>query len=232
MPDRKNIKLVIIEDDKDIRELLSYNISSLGYQVHSFSNGESGLKHLRNNKSNLLLLDLMLPGISGYDICRIIKSDPKLKDLLIIMLTAKGSEADIVKGLELGADDYIVKPFSGSILSARIAAVLRRVKKTDSKILNFDDSLKIDIGKHQVSVNNAIIDLTFSEFEILSMLAQNPGLVYTRSQIIDSIRGDNYPATDRTIDFQIVGLRKKLSTAKKYIKTIRGIGYKFNDEDE
>ncbi|MFL2524864.1 MAG: response regulator transcription factor, partial [Candidatus Neomarinimicrobiota bacterium] len=194
MPDRKNIKLVIIEDDKDIRELLSYNISSLGYQVHSFSNGESGLKHLRNNKSNLLLLDLMLPGISGYDICRIIKSDPKLKDLLIIMLTAKGSEADIVKGLELGADDYIVKPFSGSILSARIAAVLRRVKKTDSKILNFD-SLKIDIGKHQVSVNNAIIDLTFSEFEILSMLAQNPGLVYTRSQIIDSIRGDNYPAT-------------------------------------
>jgi two-component system alkaline phosphatase synthesis response regulator PhoP len=231
MTDRKNIKLVIIEDDKDIRELLSYSISSLGYQVHSFSNGESGLKHLRNNKSNLLLLDLMLPGISGYDICRIIKSDPKLKDLLIIMLTAKGSEADIVKGLELGADDYIVKPFSSSILSARIAAVLRRVKKTDSKILNFD-SLKIDIGKHQVSVNNAIIDLTFSEFEILSMLAQNPGLVYTRSQIIDSIRGDNYPATDRTIDFQIVGLRKKLSTAKKYIKTIRGIGYKFNDEDE
>jgi two-component system phosphate regulon response regulator PhoB len=231
MPDRKNIKLVIIEDDKDIRELLSYNISSLGYQVHSFSNGESGLKHLRNNKSNLLLLDLMLPGISGYDICRIIKSDPKLKDLLIIMLTAKGSEADIVKGLELGADDYIVKPFSSSILSARIAAVLRRVKKTDSKILNFD-SLKIDISKHQVSVNNAIIDLTFSEFEILSMLAQNPGLVYTRSQIIDSIRGDNYPATDRTIDFQIVGLRKKLSTAKNYIKTIRGIGYKFNDEDE
>ena len=202
MPDRKNIKLVIIEDDKDIRELLSYNISSLGYQVHSFSNGESGLKHLRNNKSNLLLLDLMLPGISGYDICRIIKSDPKLKDLLIIMLTAKGSEADIVKGLELGADDYIVKPFSSSILSARIAAVLRRVKKTDSKILNFD-SLKIDISKHQVSVNNAIIDLTFSEFEILSMLAQNPGLVYTRSQIIDSIRGDNYPATDRTIDFQL-----------------------------
>jgi two-component system alkaline phosphatase synthesis response regulator PhoP len=231
MPDRKNIKLVIIEDDKDIRELLSSNISSLGYQVHSFSNGESGLKHLRNNKSNLLLLDLMLPGISGYDICRIIKSDPKLKDLLIIMLTAKGSEADIVKGLELGADDYIVKPFSSSILSARIAAVLRRVKKTDSKILNFD-SLKIDISKHQVSVNNAIIDLTFSEFEILSMLAQNPGLVYTRSQIIDSIRGDNYPATDRTIDFQIVGLRKKLSTAQKYIKTIRGIGYKFNDEDE
>ena len=231
MSDRKNIKLVIIEDDKDIRELLSYNISSLGYQVHSFSNGESGLKHLRNNKSNLLLLDLMLPGISGYDICRIIKSDPKLKDLLIIMLTAKGSEADIVKGLELGADDYIVKPFSSSILSARIAAVLRRVKKTDSKILNFD-SLKIDISKHQVSVNNAIIDLTFSEFEILSMLAQNPGLVYTRSQIIDSIRGDNYPATDRTIDFQIVGLRKKLSTAQKYIKTIRGVGYKFNDEDE
>lgn len=231
MSDTKNIKLVIIEDDKDIRELLAYNISSLGYQVQSFSNGESGLKHLRNNKSNLLLLDLMLPGISGYDICRIIKSDPKLKDLLIIMLTAKGSEVDIVKGLELGADDYIVKPFSGSILSARIAAVLRRVKKTDSKILNFD-SLKIDIGKHQVSVNNAIIDLTFSEFEILSMLAQNPGLVYTRSQIIDSIRGDNYPATDRTIDFQIVGLRKKLSTAKKYIKTIRGIGYKFNDEDE
>ena len=124
MPDRKNIKLVIIEDDKDIRELLSYNISSLGYQVHSFSNGESGLKHLRNNKSNLLLLDLMLPGISGYDICRIIKSDPQLKKLLIIMLTAKGSEADIVKGLELGADDYIVKPFSSSILSARISACL------------------------------------------------------------------------------------------------------------
>jgi len=150
---------------------------------------------------------------------------------LIIILSAKGGETDIVKGLELGADDYIVKPFSSSILSARITAVLRRVKKTDSKILNFD-SLKIDISKHQVSVNNAIIDLTFSEFEILSMLAQNPGLVYTRSQIIDSIRGDNYPATDRTIDFQIVGLRKKLSTAKKYIKTIRGIGYKFNDEDE
>ena len=231
MSDRKNIKLVIIEDDKDIRELLSYNISSLGYQVHSFSNGESWLKHLRNNKSNLLLLDLMLPGINGYDICRIIKSDPKLKELLIIILSAKGGETDIVKGLELGADDYIVKPFSSSILSARISAVLRRVKKTDSIILNFD-GLKIDISKHQVSVNDSIIDLTFSEFEILSILAQNPGLVYTRSQIIDSIRGDNYPATDRTIDFQIVGLRKKLSTAKKYIKTIRGIGYKFNDEED
>ena len=161
MPDRKNIKLVIIEDDKDIRELLSYNISSLGYQVHSFSNGESGLKHLRNNKSNLLLLDLMLPGINGYDICRIIKSDPKLKELLIIILSAKGGETDIVKGLELGADDYIVKPFSSSILSARISAVLRRVKKTDSIILNFD-GLKIDISKHQVSVNDSIIDLTFS----------------------------------------------------------------------
>ena len=229
MSDKKNIKLVIIEDDKDIRELLSYNISSLGYQVHSFSNGESGLKYLRNNKSNLVLLDLMLPGINGYDICRIIKSDPKLKNLLIIMLTAKGSEADIVKGLELGADDYIVKPFSSSILSARISAVLRRVKKTDSKILNFG-SLKIDIGKHQVSVNNSIIDLTFSEFEILSMLAQNPGLVYTRSQIIDSIRGDNYPATDRTIDFQMVGLRKKLQKMGKEIQTIRGIGYRFRED--
>ena len=219
MSDRKNIKLVIIEDDKDIRELLSYNISSLGYQVHSFSNGESGLKYLRNNKSNLVLLDLMLPGINGYDICRIIKSDPKLKELLIIILSAKGGETDIVKGLELGADDYIVKPFSGSVLSARIAAVLRRVKKTDSKILNFG-SLKIDIGKHQVSVNNSIIDLTFSEFEILSMLAQNPGLVYTRSQIIDSIRGDNYPATDRTIDFQIVGLRKNYLLQKNILKLL------------
>ena len=119
----------------------------------------------------------------------------------------------------MGADDYIVKPFSSSILSARIAAVLRRVKKTDSKILNFD-SLKIDISKHQVSVNNAIIDLTFSEFEILSMLAQNPGLVYTRSQIIDSIRGDNYPATDRTIDFQIVGLRKNYLLQKNILKLL------------
>jgi two-component system alkaline phosphatase synthesis response regulator PhoP len=231
MSSSKNTNIVIIEDEKDIRELLSYNISLLGYQVQSFSNGESGLKHLRNNKTDLLLLDLMLPGIGGYDICRIIKSDPKLKDILIIMLTAKGSEADIVKGLELGADDYIVKPFSSSILSARIASVLRRVKKIKLSTLDFG-SLKIDINKHQVFVDNEIIELTFSEFEILSLLGQNPGLVYTRSQIIDSIRGDNYPATDRTIDFQIVGLRKKLLSAKKYIKTIRGVGYKFDEQDE
>ena len=222
--------ILIIEDEPDIRDLLEFQLKREGYNVLTSSDGEIGLKIARKQDPNLILLDLLLPGIKGLDVCRILKSDVNTSNINIIMVTALGQEENIVKGLETGADDYVSKPFNMSILLARVSAVLRR-NTTDA--ISYDDNVNINGIKiiprlREVTAGEQkIIDLTFTEFQILHLLSTHPGWVFTRYQIIDKIRGDNYPVTDRSVDFQIVGLRKKLGDHGKLIETIRGVGYRF-----
>ena len=231
--DSKNI--LVVEDDLDIRELISFNLQNEGHQVFEAKDGEAGIDKAREKLPDLILLDLMLPGIQGLDVCRIIKSDQETKETPIIMVTALGQEEDIVKGLETGADDYITKPFSIKVLIARVNAVLKRsieVGEDKSKDILIN-GINIKTRSREVRVNeNLINDLTFSEFQILYLLAGHPGWVFTRYQIIDKIRGDNYPVTDRSVDFQIVGLRKKLGDAGNLIKTVRGVGYRFTPDEK
>ena len=233
MLDSKNI--LVVEDDLDIRELISFNLQNEGHQVFEAKDGEAGIDKAREKLPDLILLDLMLPGIQGLDVCRVIKSDQETKETPIIMVTALGQEEDIVKGLETGADDYITKPFSIKVLIARVNAVLKRsieVGEDKSKDILIN-GINIKTRSREVRVNeNLINDLTFSEFQILYLLAGHPGWVFTRYQIIDKIRGDNYPVTDRSVDFQIVGLRKKLGDAGKLIKTVRGVGYRFTPDEK
>ena len=185
---------------------------------------------------DLILLDIMLPGIQGLDLCRIIKSDRNTKNIPIILVSALGQEDDIVNGLEAGADDYIAKPFSNRILLARIKSVLRRkVDQVDGDNKNnlHISGLSLKLGQREVKVDGKIVEnLTFTEFQILFLLCSHPGWVFTRYQIIEKIRGDNYPVTDRSVDYQIVGLRKKLGTAGNLIKTVRGVGYRFMPDEK
>ena len=231
MLNEKN-KILIVEDEQDIRDLLIFNLQKEGFKVESADNGDSALSLIRKNNFDLILLDLMLPGIGGFDLTRILKNDKKTSKTPILMLTAKGEESDIVKGLELGADDYMTKPFSIKILIARINKILiKSNNRSDEANVLKHNSLSINLKARDVIVEGKKIDLTFTEFEILKLLASHSKWVYTRSEIINNIRGDDYIVTDRTIDFQIVGLRKKMGPAGKYIKTVRGVGYRFEDED-
>ncbi len=178
------------------------------------------------------MLDLMLPGMDGLEVAKNLKGDSKTKHVPIIMLTAKGEEADIVTGLELGADDYVTKPFSPRILIARIRAVIRRKDKSkkndDLETIQVHD-IAINPRKRKILANGKPVDLTFTEFQVLYYLAKRPGWVFTRTQIVDAVRGDDYPVTDRSVDVQIVGLRKKLSSCGRYIETVRGVGYRFRE---
>ena len=231
--DNKAITILIIEDEPDISELIEYNLSQSGYSILVSNNGEKGIENARKHLPDLILLDLMLPGIHGIDVCRILKNDKDTSSVSIIMLTALGQEEDIIKGLETGADDYVTKPFSFPVLEARIQSVLRRVKNEDIENQNVSISgIVISSRKREVVINGKQIEgLTFTEFQILHLLASHPGWVFTRYQIIDKIRGDNYPVTDRSVDFQIVGLRKKMGKKGKLINTIRGVGYRFQPDE-
>jgi len=219
-----------VDDEEDILELLNYNLTREGYQVLMAQSGEQALEAAQSELPGLIILDLMLPGIDGLDVCRELKKDSKTQNIPIIMLTAKGEEADIVTGLELGADDYVTKPFSPKVLLARVRSVLRRsvVPKEEGKKIKIHD-LVIDAGRHEVLAAGERVELTYTEFEILQLLAGRPGRVYTRYQIVDAIRGTEYAVTDRAVDVQIVALRKKLGACGKYIETVRGIGYRFKD---
>jgi two-component system alkaline phosphatase synthesis response regulator PhoP len=222
----------VIEDEQDIAELIRYNLDLAGYKVEIFPTGEAGFVALENKVPDLLILDIMLPGLNGLEICKRIKQIPAMKNLPIIMASAKGEEADIVKGLELGADDYITKPFSPRVLNARVDAVLRRGRQTLSEPAKDSISIhgiEINAGRVEVRVDGQKLDLTQSEFKILQFLVQRPGWVFTRGQIVEAIRGENYAVTDRTIDFQMVGLRKKMGDKGDYIETVRGVGYRFKD---
>ena len=224
-------RILVVDDEEDILELVRFNLARDGYSVICTTSGEETLSIARKEHPDLIVLDLMLPGIDGLDVAKILKNDPQIKDIPIVMLTAKGEEPDIVTGLELGADDYVTKPFSPRILVARIRAVLRRKVKEeprDESVLRIRN-LVIHSGRHEVLVNGDPVPLTFTEFGILSFLAKRPGWVFTRFQIVDAVRGDDYPVTDRSVDVQIVGLRKKLGSAGKYIETVRGVGYRFKE---
>jgi len=226
-------KILIVDDEEDILELLQYNLTREGSVVISATSGEKAIKKATAETPDLIFLDLMLPGIDGLEVTRQLKKKDITSDIPIIMLTAKGEEADIVTGLELGADDYITKPFSPRVVLARAKAVLRRrerQKSNKSEIIKIHD-LTIHMGMRNVLIKNEPVDLTYSQFQILAYLASRPGWVFTRTQIVDAIRGDDYPVTDRSVDTQIVGLRKKLGICDHYIETVRGVGYKFKDKE-
>lgn len=224
-------QILIIEDEEDILALIHYNLSREGYRVSAATSGEEGLRLARSERPDLLVLDLMLPGMDGLAVCRALKQNAETAEIAVVMLTAKGEEADVVAGLELGADDYVTKPFSPKVLAARIAAVLRRRGKAaegEEQVLEHS-GLTIHPGRNEVLVDGAAVELTFTEFRVLQFLASRPGWVFTRYQIVNAVRGDDYSVTERAVDVQIVGLRKKLGTAGKLIETVRGVGYRFKD---
>ena len=224
-------KILAVDDEEDILELLRFNLTKEGFSVIGAASGEEALKFARAEKPDLILLDLLLPGIDGLEVARRLKNDATTKEMPVIMVTAKGEEADIVTGLEVGAEDYITKPFSRKVLIARVRAVLRRkaaAPADDKEVLAVHDLL-IHPGRREVLVKGKPVPLTFTEFGILNFLARRPGWVFTRSRIVDAVRGDEYFVTDRAVDVQIVGLRKKLGSAAKAIETVRGVGYRFNE---
>lgn len=221
--------ILVVDDEEDILELVRYNLDREGYAVTCAASGEAALEAAAARPVDLIVLDLMLPGIDGLEVARRLRQSAENKDTPIVMLTAKGEEADIVTGLELGADDYVTKPFSPRILVARIKAVIRRrsgMLPADTEVLNVRE-LSIHPGRRYVTVKGNPLNLTFTEFQVLYFLARRPGWVFTRSQIVDAVRGDDYPVTDRSVDVQIVGLRKKLEPLGHYIETVRGVGYRF-----
>ena len=223
--------ILAVEDDEDILELLKYNLAKEGYRVTAVTSGEEGLQLARSTTPDLILLDLMLPGVDGLEVCRRLKLDAKTRQVPIIMLTAKGEEADIVTGLELGAEDYITKPFSTRVLLARVRAVLRRRRTAppgEDALLKIHE-LVIDPGRHEVLLRGQAIDLTASEFRLLHLLARRPGWVLTRTNIVEGLHGNDYPVTDRAVDVKIVALRKKLGAAADCIETVRGVGYRFKE---
>lgn len=225
--------ILIIEDEQDIIELLTYNLEQEGYTISFSTSGEEALSMVRRKSPDLILLDLMLPGVDGLEVCRNLKQDPSTREVPIIMLTAKSEDSDVISGLEIGADDYIPKPFSPKVLIARIRSVLRRNRPESpqpaERVLKIHD-IHIDISKHQVVCNGEEINLSATEFSILVFLARNPGWVFSRGQIIGAVKGEDYPVTERSVDVQILGLRKKLGERGKFIQTVRGVGYRLQME--
>ena len=224
-------KILVVDDEEDILELVQYNLSREGYNVTGTLTGEDALRKVRSDPFDLIVLDLMLPGMDGLAFTKTIKNDARLCNIPIVMLTAKGEEADIVTGLELGADDYITKPFSPKVMIARVRAALRRHNEEpeDEMAIVKIDELEINPGRRSVRASGEPVDLTYTEFQVLLLLAKRPGWVFTRSHIVNSIRGNDYPVTDRSVDVQIVGLRKKLGPFGKCIETVRGVGYRFKE---
>jgi len=225
---RENI--LVVDDEEDVLELVRYNLDKNGYSIITASSGEEAITLARNKLPDLVVLDLMLPGIDGLEVCKKLKADTRTDHIPIVMLTAKGEETDVVTGLELGADDYVTKPFSPKVLTARIKRILHRTaaKALDRATVKVHE-LTIDPGRHEVLAGKRTVELTFTEFNILYTLARRPGFVFTRYQIVDAVHGDDYLVTDRAVDVQMVSLRKKLGQYGKYIETVRGVGYRFRD---
>ena len=223
---------MIIEDEPDIVEVLTYNLKREGFNVVSVERGDEGLNAVRNQSPNLVILDLMLPGIDGLSLCQQMKSDPLIKEIPIIIISAKGEESDVVIGLELGADDYLPKPFSPRELLARVKAVLRRgpINEEPNKNRISIGDLVVDAVRHEVRLKGALINLTATEFKLLLQLAAQPGRAYTREQLLNRIVGRGVVVIDRNIDVHIRSLRKKLGHSGQLIQTIRGVGYRFVDK--
>jgi len=225
-------RILVVDDEEDILELVRYHLAREGYEVVVSASGEAALKKAKKESLDLVVLDLMLPGLDGLEVAKALKTDAKTRSLPIIMLTAKGEDADVVSGLEIGADDYITKPFSPRVLVARVKTVLRRRSREpvgESDAISIHD-LDIQPGRRSVIAGGQPVELTYTEFQLLHTLARRPGWVFTRSQIVDAVRGSDYPVTDRSVDVQVVGLRKKLGPHGSYIETVRGVGYRFKEK--
>jgi two-component system phosphate regulon response regulator PhoB len=225
-------KILVVEDDEDIAELIRYTLVRENFRPVVCGSGEEAVRKLQNEPFNIMLLDIMLPGIDGIDICKKVKSDERYSSIPVIMITARGEESDVVTGLEIGADDYIIKPFSPRVLVARIRSALRRrhaEKTIEGEPVEAGDFM-IHPGKREVLVKGVPVELTNLEFLVLQFLAKKPGWVFSRYQIVEGVRGDNYPVTDRSVDVCIVGLRKKLGDHGDRIETVRGAGYRFREE--
>ena len=225
--------ILLVEDEHDIRELLKFHLERENLAVEAYEKGEDALAALKTRGVSLVLLDLMLPGIDGLEVCRRLKAQPETREIPIIMLTAKDSEADIVAGLEMGAADYVCKPFSPRVLMARIRAVLRRpatdvLTDTAGPAITIG-ALTIDPARHKVEIKGKEVPLTFTEFRILRLLAESPGRAFSRAQIVDHVRGESYSVTERIVDVQMVSLRKKLGNLGDWIETVRGVGYRFRE---
>ena len=227
-------KILLVEDEQDLLELLRYNLNREGFDTVTAMTGEDGLKQVRAESPDLILLDLMLPAMDGLEVCKTLKSRENTSQIPIIMLTARGEESDIVRGLELGADDYITKPFSPRILMARIRAVLRRSEaemmtpKNKSNILEIG-GISVDPDRHEVLSKGEPIEMTATEFKLLSLIMSKPGRVFTRQQIIETIHQGFAAVTDRSVDVQVVSLRRKLGDTGRNIETVRGVGYRFKE---
>ena len=223
---------LVIEDDPDIVELVQYNLHREGFEVYAAKNGEAGIVEASTRRPSLILLDLMLPGIEGLEVCRTLKKNGATRNIPVVMLTAKGEESDIVLGLEMGADDYVTKPFSPRELVARLRAVLRRGALKDPGAapgLLEMGPLVIDSERHEVTLNGKPVTLTLAEFRLLRALVSNAGRVFTRDQLVEKITAGESIVTDRNVDVHISSLRKKLDSLADAIITVRGVGYKFKD---
>ncbi len=225
--------LLLIEDEEDIAALIKLQADISGYKLHVEVDGLNGFRAIEREKPDLIVLDLMLPGQSGLDVCRKTKNDSALKHIPIIMISAKSEEIDVVLGLELGADDYVTKPFSPKVLFSRIKAVLRRKTETEKlpEILTFGD-FSLEIDRYLVKKSGKYIPITLSEFGIMRRLVINRGKVLTRNQLLDDVQNDDAFIVDRNIDVHIASLRKKLGPRFNWIETIRGVGYRLREEDE
>ena len=223
-------KVFIVEDEPDLRDTLTYNFENEGFTVKSFSNGESFLESLAKNKPNLVILDLMLPGISGLDVCRELRSDDNFNDIAVVMLTAKSEEIDRIVGFELGADDYVTKPFSVRELILRVKVLLKkRVESSANEQILAFGPIKMNLDAHDVEVDGKNIILTALEFKLLKHLLKRKGRVQTRDQLLGDVWGYSSEVTTRTVDTHIKRLREKLGKPGDLIQTIRGVGYRFNN---
>ena len=226
-------KILIVDDEEDIVEVVSYNLDKEGYEIIKAFTGEEALEKIRFEKPDLVLLDLMLPGIDGLEVCRELKKDSEFNNIPILMVSARGDEADIVSGLELGATDYVTKPFSQRVLTARIKSALKRYDTNSESICDETVQLHgiaIHNGRHEVKLNGVLVDLTASEFRLLDLLIRKPGWVFTRYQIVDAVRGEDCAVTARSVDVQLVGLRRKLGAKADILETVRGVGYRVREE--
>lgn len=226
-------RIILVEDEEDIAAFIKLQADISGYQLHVEVDGINGLKAIEREKPDLVVLDIMLPGLNGYDVCRRMKSHPDLKDIPIVIISAKSDELDVVLGLELGADDYVAKPFSPKVLFSRIKAVLRRGKEPEKSVKEqkFGD-FTLDVERYILKREGELVTLTLSEFGILKRLLLNRGRVLTRNQLLDDIQNDDSFIVDRNVDVHIAALRKKLGPKFNWIETVRGVGYRFKEEGE
>lgn len=228
-------RILAVDDEADLLDIIEHHLQKANYEVLRAETGEDAVTIAKRDLPDLILLDLMLPEMDGFDVCKTLKALDETSDIPIIMLSARGEEADIVTGLELGADDYVTKPFSAKILLARVKSVLRRLKEISSnETSEVNESIErgpltIDITRHRAFCENDELELSMTEFDILRFLANRPGWVFTRTQIVTAIKGDDYPVTDRAVDVQIVSIRKKLGSHSHLIETVRGVGYRFRE---